>query len=439
VFFTIMKPISATEALKSANLLSANRYVSQPRNNSVTEKNKPVPRDRANSIKRKASAELNVQAQKKVNSENRPILLPQQLDGMDRKIKTLRGICSKLNEEAVKLKVDIGLENIIRGFCEFVDVSASLHEEFVKALPVSVEPQIIVDVAAEPEPETEPEPEPEQDNDVFSYSQVTAKKPKKVFAVKPAPATKKIADPKLEAFQEAVEQSERSTLIFNLNLGTKKTLNEKSILSLATNALSAAAATVEGNQGKPPSKEALSALDDVISVTENVTFFGKVTKPYENKRNPKDPRSRTFFTIPVQYEFKDRDVRVEAETILRETCKIDCTTPYPTILRHCIKKVIDHFRAEYPGDYIRVTVVADKLALKVSRRVKGDGWYVHDDLIRLPNQVLDIYARFVPEDLVMPRLPIRRRVSESEEMSTEPTVPALDPDPGPGSENSAAT
>jgi hypothetical protein len=412
-----MKPISATEALKAAGFHLRYSRAEAPKPQNVSGSagsglSVPIIRERSSSTKRKASAELNDGTQKKTNTEICPSVLPPALDKMERKICALRGICSKINEDAAKLKVDIGLENIIRALCEFVDTSASLHEDMVKTCTIAVDAPV-------PIPDPDPEPEQVLSQEVFapSYSQAAARKPNKVFAPKPAAA--KNTDPKRKAFEDAVDHAERSTLIFNLNLGTKKTLNEKVILSQATVALSAAAATVEGNQGKPPSKEAIAALDDVMSVTKEVTLFGKVTKPYENKANPQDPRNKTFFTLPVRYEFKDRETRVEAETILRDTCKIDCTTPYPTILRHCIKEVIRHFRSEYLDDYIRVTVDAAKMSLKVCRRVKGDGWYVHDDLIRLPEQVLDIHARYVPEDLVMPELPVRSREAGTVEPMVE--------------------
>jgi hypothetical protein len=198
-------------------------------------------------------------------------------------------------------------------------------------------------------------------------------------------------------------------------------LNEKTILTNATLALSAAAAEVEGNVGQPPSKDAVAALDDVMSVIENVTLFGKSTKAYENKLNPQDPKNRTFFTMPIRYEFRNRDIKAEAESILRDTCKIDCTTPYPTILRHCIRQVIDHMRKEFPGDYIRVTVDSDNMALKVARKKKGDGWYTLDDDIKLPNEVLDIHARKVPDGFVLNNLPVRKE-QESTEADSEQEV-----------------
>jgi hypothetical protein len=200
-------------------------------------------------------------------------------------------------------------------------------------------------------------------------------------------------------------------LIFNLDLGQKKILNEQTILTKATMALSAAAAEVEGGTGKTPSGDIVAALDDVMSVAQNVTLFGKVTKPYENKANDKDPRNRTFFTMPIRYEFKDKDTRLEAETILRDTCKIDCATPYPVILRACIKQTIDHFRSAYPNDYIKVSVDTQSVTLKVSRKVKGDGWYDHNEPIKLPPQVLDTKARFVPKNFILDDLPVLRRTS----------------------------
>jgi hypothetical protein len=188
-------------------------------------------------------------------------------------------------------------------------------------------------------------------------------------------------------------------------LGSKKVLNEKTILTQSSLALSAAAAEVEGHKGKHPSKEVVATLDDVMSITQNVTLFGKVTKPYENKRNPQDPRNRTFFTMPIKYEFRDRETRLEAETDLRDTCKVECATPYPAILRSCIKQTVDHFRSVYPNDFAKVTVDTQNVSLKVARKIKGVGWRDYKDPIQLPPEVLDIRARFAPKNFRLNNLP----------------------------------
>jgi hypothetical protein len=324
-----MKPVSASEVLKTQSFVHRNRFEAlAPVSDSMPGKTNTV-RDRANSVKRKASGEINDENQKKANVESHPVIAAQSLDSMERKIMMImmKGISKKMNEDAAKVKLDPILENIIRYMCEFVDVSVSYHEELVKNCPVEVNFQ------SEPTqvPVTEGDSQ-DADSEVFvTYSHV-AKRPHRVVAAPDKPVQKKPKDPKIQAFQDAVKHAERSTLVFNLDLGTKKTLNEKTILTQVTLALSAAASEVEGRGGRGPTRETVAALDDVMSVTQNVVLYGKVTRPYENKKNPQDPKNKSFFTLPVRYEFKDKETRLEAETILRDTCKIDCTTPYPAKL-----------------------------------------------------------------------------------------------------------
>ena len=163
------------------------------------------------------------------------------------------------------------------------------------------------------------------------------------------------------------------------------------------------AATVEGGNGSTPSEDAVAAIDDLLSVTENMSFFGATTKTY---RHPTDPASASFCTVPVKYEFRDRDMRIRAENILRSKCKAQCSTPYPVILRECIKKTIDAAKAVHPYSFVRVNVDAANLSLKLAWRAKDEqNWTNHPDPIILPEEVLDIKARKAPDNLVLGNLP----------------------------------
>jgi hypothetical protein len=416
-----MRPMSASEALKKStpSFISKNRYdVIRTRKDSGTENVfSQISRERTNSMKRKASAEIVKDSGKRPNQGALATVDTEKLVLMDRKMLMLKGICGKLNEESAKLKVDIGLENVLRCLCEFVDVGCSVMENLIGFCKVEIkEPEPVGGDGSGSGSDPEPDPDPGRDDDSQgSYSQVAAKKkkPAKPKSVPKAVAAVPPRDPKLQAFQDAVKHSERSTLVFNLDLGRNKTLNEKTILTKATLALSEAAAAAEGNKGKPPSKEAVAALDDIMSVTEDVTLFGRVTKPYVNPRNSADPRNKTFFTLPVRYEFRDKDTKIEAETILRDTCKVECTTPYPTILRECIKQVVTHMRDTFPNDFVKVTVDSANMALKVTRKVKGRGWFSLDDPIKLPVEVLDIHAKSVPEGFRLNNLPNLKKASVS--------------------------
>jgi len=220
--------------------------------------------------------------------------------------------------------------------------------------------------------------------------------PKKVF-VPPI----SLDPPEVKKFKEAVKDAERSTLVFNLDMGNVPILNADTISKKATLALTSMAAKAEGKNGSMPSLDAVAAIDDVLSVTKGMNFFGKATKPY---KNPKDPNTGKYYTIPVKYDFKDKDTRIRAETTLRERCKVNCSTPYPTILRECIRQTVNHFQGKYPKDKVRVQVDATNMCLKVLRRPAdpGSSWVSLDLPPKLPQEVLNISARSVPEGFAMP-------------------------------------
>jgi hypothetical protein len=148
-------------------------------------------------------------------------------------------------------------------------------------------------------------------------------------------------------------------------------------------------------------------IDDVTSLVTKMEFYSTSTKEYKGKG------STGYCTVPVRYQFKDKEHRVFAEKTLREKCKVKCATPYPAIVRDCIKQVVDHVRVTHPEDFVRVSVVPKEFSLKVSRRPPGKNlkWVDYPDLLRLPEEALDVSARKSPEGLRMFYLPAEDMIS----------------------------
>ena len=416
-----LKPISASDALRGRQLLPSthNRFEAFRNRDSSGSSF----RDRSASAKRKASDDGQSFSQPKVMkkvTQDIPSadigLTPStasvdlgKLELMNKNVATLYNISANFNEEVAKTKVDPELEAVLRTLCKFMDSTIALQDMIVNSLTVS-NPAVIPTIHL-----FEDVSDSDMDTGHVSYSKVAARRPlrqKTLAQLKPVATTPPV-DPKVKRFQDAIKNAEKSTLVFNLDMGSTKLLNEKSILSRATLALTAKAAVVEGKPSNRPSQDTIDALDDVLSIAEGATLFGKQTKVFRNSLKSDDPRNGTFFTVPVRYEFKDKDQKLAAEAVLRERCKAECTTPYPTIVRHCIKKVIEHVRIDYPEDYIKVQVDPSKFCLRVSRRSKTDGWFKFDDPVPLPEEAYNIAARTVPEDLVIPNLPVRTRREKS--------------------------
>lgn len=204
-------------------------------------------------------------------------------------------------------------------------------------------------------------------------------------------------DLKAKKFREAVKDAERATLVFNLDMGRVPIMNKSTMSSKATLALTAMAAKAEGKSGTIPSEEAVSAIDDLLSISKGIEFFGNTTKSYKNS---KDEKSGSYCTIPVKYVFKDRDTKVRAEAVLRQTCKVRCTTPYPIILRECIRQVISQTKEDFPNDFVRVNVDPVNMCLKVARKPDNESeWFYYKKNIDIPVEALDVQARKVPEGL----------------------------------------
>jgi hypothetical protein len=223
----------------------------------------------------------------------------------------------------------------------------------------------------------------------------TASVPSRVPVPEPAPAIKR--------FRDAIRDAERSTLVLNLNMGRIPIVNKETLAKKATLALTAAAAKKESETEKvvktTPSPDAVAAIDDVLSIVKNYSFYGSGTKTY---KNPKDELSGSYCTAPVKYEFKDKETRTAAEKILKSTCGISCTTPYPAMVRECIKQIIDDVKKEYPDNFIRVTVDTGKMVFKVARKppknAQDNAWKYGKVDIPIPEAALDISRRWAPKD-----------------------------------------
>jgi hypothetical protein len=85
-------------------------------------------------------------------------------------------------------------------------------------------------------------------------------------------------------------------------------------------------------------------------------------------------------------------------------------------------------RQTHPEDFVKVSVVPKEFSLRVARRPPGKNlkWLEYPDLLRLPEEALDVSARKSPEGLRMFYLPI-------EEMVTSPVQTEKPKSPSKGS------
>jgi hypothetical protein len=182
--------------------------------------------------------------------------------------------------------------------------------------------------------------------------------------------------------KETIREAEKKILLFNLDLGKAPTMNKETLSRKVTLALSSKAS---GGNHDYDIKDAEEVIDDVLSCSK-LEFLGTSSRKFFNKKNPKDARNDTMCTLPVRFEFKDKDTRIQAEKSLRKICKVSCAVPYPKRLRLMLDKLIVEGKKLYPDSFIRTRVNVDSLTIDAHAKT-SDGW---QDLNLRCNIPLDI-------------------------------------------------
>jgi hypothetical protein len=109
----------------------------------------------------------------------------------------------------------------------------------------------------------------------------------------------------------------------------------------------------------------------------------------------------------------DKESRSYAETVLKDKCKVQCSVPYPAVLREASKQIVEQVKNTNPNHFVKVNIDTSSMTFKVVMRpmlAEGDKgkktWSNACDPIPIPDACLDVTARKAPDDfrLVLPFL-----------------------------------
>jgi hypothetical protein len=187
-----------------------------------------------------------------------------------------------------------------------------------------------------------------------------------------------------------VKEAEKSLLVFGLDLGKVQIMNTSTIARNVTQDVVKKAAKAEGKTDGRPREDTVAILDDTLSMVTGMDFLGKVTRPYQNKNNVNDPANGTFCTMPVKLNFKTKEAKAHAESVLRKNCGIRGSTPLPMKVRKLIGQTITAQKVKHPGCFIQVRIDTDTLSLKLSRRTESKEWVNNYETVTLGMDVMDL-------------------------------------------------
>jgi hypothetical protein len=201
----------------------------------------------------------------------------------------------------------------------------------------------------------------------------------------PAPPNPKVVGER--KVRQAIREAEKKTIIFNLDMGKVPVMNKDTLSRKVTLALGEKAS---GGEHDYDIRDAEDAIDDILSCSK-LEFLGATSKKFYNKKNPNDARNDTFCTIPVRFEFKDKETRFQAEKTLRKVCKVSCAIPYPKKLRSMMDCMLSEGKKKYPNSYIRTKVNVDDLTIEAHAKV-GDNWIDLGLKTNIPHDICDLVS-----------------------------------------------
>jgi hypothetical protein len=193
--------------------------------------------------------------------------------------------------------------------------------------------------------------------------------------------------------KQEIIKAEKSTILFDLDLGPVPIINKDTLSSKVTRAIhNSAAKGEEVSKGNFSANEAEEILDDLLTCA-NLEFLGNGSKKYFNSKKPSDDRNGKFCTVPAKLTFKTKDERIRAEQQIRKLCKVRCSIPYPRKLRDIVNNMIQDGRKASPGNFVRVKVDTENMKVTAAASIpQGNNKYKWEDLnisADIPLDVLD--------------------------------------------------
>jgi len=183
--------------------------------------------------------------------------------------------------------------------------------------------------------------------------------------------------------REALEAADLESVVFNADLGPLPTFNRAKLSAAFSAGLKDAVITNATTAGKDAA-EAVRILDDAFSAVEDVDFMGRETKPFSDPKNPADPKTGKYCTLPVKLRFTDRDSRIHFETTIKKLGGPRAVQSYPKPIRKELGAVMDRVRAQNPGKIVMVRPDSRSLKWVISLKNDGDAKWIRDGVEPIP-------------------------------------------------------
>jgi hypothetical protein len=184
------------------------------------------------------------------------------------------------------------------------------------------------------------------------------------------PTTPKPPVPGKRELVEALEKSEKESVLFGADLGPLAISNRSALNANFSAALKRQTEEKACKDKRDPA-ENIRLVDDALSCVENMDFLGQRSKKYINNRNLNDPKNNTFTTMPIKFEFASKAGRSNFERTMRDCCGARAVQSFPEPIRREMAVFRQALQERYPEEIVMVRPDIPTLRLVAYKKLDG--------------------------------------------------------------------
>jgi hypothetical protein len=309
----------------------------------------------------------------------------------------IRGLMVKANEMAESIRSRYTAESVPDGVRELAGFSISLLD-----LVNAVVEEGILPMAASP---------------TASFASVAA-----ATVASTAPSRPR-SEPGTAELKAALISAEKTAVIFDANLGTSPVANRTALNGAFSNGLRAATMKVAEDRGED-ANESIRVVNDALSCADNLEFVGQTTARKIDKRDPANPKTLPFCTMPVRLDFPDRNTRIHFEKTLRKHCDMKATISLPFKIRKYQSLFLDAMRDRYKGRVITARPDTSTLSMVAfMKNESGGGWSRCRETVPIPRGIM-LPGSSIPNRVDLPVVIDTDRVDDDDALLVEASMSA---------------
>jgi hypothetical protein len=201
-------------------------------------------------------------------------------------------------------------------------------------------------------------------------------------------ASRPRAEPGTAELKAALTSAEKSAVVFDVDLGRSPVANRAALNGAFAAGLKAATMKTAENTGED-ANECIRVVNDALSCADNVEFTGQTTTRKIDKRDPENPKTLDFCTMPVKLDFPDRNTRIHFEKTLRKHCGIKATISLPFQIRKFQSLYLDALRDRYKGRVITARPDTSTMSMVAFMKNEGGrGWSRCRETVPIPRGIM---------------------------------------------------